>query len=75
MLALLQEKATYGFTFRYPPDLMDLLEDVLHTLKKRHKVKVTKNAVAVAAFVFLLSDYETYGEESVLFQMLIKRPD
>ncbi len=73
-LALLAEKATYGFTFRYPPELFDLLEDILHTIRKRHKVKLTKNAIAVAAIVFLLSDYDAFGEESVLYQLLIEPP-
>ncbi|MCB9423174.1 MAG: hypothetical protein H6667_25475 [Ardenticatenaceae bacterium] len=71
MLALLAEKATNGYTFRYPPQLLEMLEDLLPAVRKRHQVKLTKNAIAVAAIVFLLSDYETFGEESVLYQLLI----
>jgi hypothetical protein len=72
MLTLLEEKATYGYTFRYPPQLLEMLEDLLPTIRQRHQVKLTKNAIAVAAIVFLLSDYETFGEESVLYQLLIE---
>ncbi len=72
MLALLAEKATNGYTFRYPPQLLEMLEDLLPAIRKRHQVKLTKNAIAVAAIVFLLSDYETFSEESVLYQLLIE---
>ncbi len=71
MLTLLEEKATNGYTFRYPPQLLEMLEDLLPAVRKRHQVKLTKNAIAVAAIVFLLSDYETFDAESVLYQLLI----
>jgi hypothetical protein len=51
---------------------LDKLEDVLHGIKKQHRRKLTKNVVAVAALAFILSDFETYGEESMLYQLLIQ---
>ena len=72
MQTTISEKATYAFTFRYPPELLDKLEDVLHGIKKQHRRKLTKNVVAVAALAFILSDFETYGEESMLYQLLIQ---
>jgi hypothetical protein len=72
MHAVLSERATYTFAFRYPPELLEKLADVQHEIRKRHKKKLSKNAIAVAALVFLLTDFEIYGEESVLYQMLAR---
>ena len=72
--AYLSEKVDDIATFRYPVDLLEKLEDVIHQVRKQHHRKVTKQAVAVAALAFLLTDFEEYGEESVLYQLLIK-PD
>jgi hypothetical protein len=70
--AYLSEKVDDIATFRYPVDLLEKLEDVIHQVRKQHHRKVTKQAVAVAALAFLLTDFEEYGEESVLYQLLIK---
>ena len=72
--AYLNEKVDDAATFRYPVDLLEKLEDVIHQIRKQHHRKVTKQAVAVAALAFLLTDFEEYGEESVLYQLLIE-PD
>ena len=72
MQPYLSAKATNSFAFRYPPDLLEKLADVLHQIRKQHHRKLTKNAIAVAALTFLLTDFEIYGEESVLYQLLIK---
>ena len=72
--AYLSEKVDDIATYRYPVDLLEKLEDVIHQARKQHHRKVTKQAVAVAALAFLLTDFEEYGEESVLYQLLIK-PD
>ena len=72
MQPYLSEKATNTFAFRYPPDLLEKMADVLYQIRKQHHRKLTKNAIAVAALTFLLTDFEIYGEESVLYQLLIK---
>ena len=73
MQPYLSAKATNSFAFRYPPDLLEKLADVLHQIRKQHHRKLTKNAIAVAALTFLLTDFEIYGEESMLYQLLIKQ--
>jgi hypothetical protein len=75
MQSLLSEKATKPATFRYPLDLLEKLEDVLHVARKEYRRKLTKNEIAVAALLFLLLDFEAYGQESVLYQLLIKQPE
>ena len=72
MHAYLNEKVDDIATFRYPVDLLEKLEDVIHQVRKDHHRKVTKQAVAVAALAFLLTDFETFGEESMLYRLLIK---
>ena len=74
MHAYLNEKVDDIATFRYPVDLLEKLEDVIHQVRKEHQRKVTKQAVAVAALAFLLTDFETFGEESMLYRLLVK-PD
>ena len=67
----LQEKPTQACTFRYPPDLVEAIDDVLHAIRKQHRVKLTKNAIGVAAIVYLLAEYETGGVNSALYRLLI----
>ena len=74
MQAYLNEKVDDIATYRYPVELLEKLEDVIHQVRKEHHRKVTKQAVAVAALAFLLTDFETFGEESMLYRLLIK-PD
>ncbi len=71
MRAFLHIKASDGFSFRYPPELLELLDDTLYHIRKTHKVKVTKNSVAVAALTYLLSEFEADGENSILYHWII----
>lgn len=64
-------KATNAATFRFPPDLLDKLEEVEYRLRKNHKIKVTKNALIVGSLAFLLLEYEEKDIESVLYQYLL----
>ena len=70
----LQEKPTLACTFRYPPDLVEAIEDMLHEVKKKYRVKLTKNTIGVTAIVCLLADYENAGDDSMLHRLLIE-PD
>ena len=45
-------------SFRYPQDLMDAMAEAQYQILKRYKVKLTKNAILVAALAFVLWDYE-----------------
>ena len=75
MHAFLDQKATYSYAFRYPPELLEeKLEEALLRVKRKHKVKLPKNAIAVAAMAFLLWDFEANGKNSVLYKMLVKKP-
>lgn len=75
MQPYLSEKATDTYAFRYPPALLEHLADALHVIRKQHRRKLTKNAIAVAALAFLLTDFDLYGEESVLYQLLIQQEE
>jgi GTP cyclohydrolase FolE2 len=58
-------------SFRYPQDLMDVMAEAQYQIMKRHKRKLTKNAILVAALAFVLWDYERRSEESILYTHLI----
>ena len=75
MQSLLNEKATKPATFRFPLDLLEKLEDTVHVVRKDYRKKLTRKEMAVAALLFLLTDFETYGRESILYLLLIKEPE
>lgn len=66
-----QVKATNAATFRFPPELLEQLEEIEYGLRKTYKIKTTKNALVVAALALLLLEYEEKGTESALYQCLI----
>lgn len=67
----LNEKATQGFTFRYPPQLLEELEDVIYEIRKKHHQKLPKNMIAVLALAFVMKDYVENGEDSILYRALL----
>ena len=67
----LNEKATQGFTFRYPPQLLEELEDVIYEVRKKHRQKLPKNTIAVLALAFVMKDYVENGEDSILYRALL----
>jgi hypothetical protein len=69
----LEEKATQGFTFRYPPQLLEELEDVIYEVRKQHRHKLAKNAIAVLALAYVIKDYLDNGEDSVFYRMLLAK--
>ena len=73
MRAIIEDKATNSFAFRYPPDVLNKLEETIHQVWGKHKIKLTKNSIAVMAMAYLLWDFEENGKESILFKMLVKR--
>ncbi len=72
MQSVLAQRATWAFSFRYPPELLEKLETMLDQIKEKYKTKLAKNTVAVTAMAFLLKDFETNGEESILYKELVK---
>ncbi len=65
-----QMKATNAATFRFPPELLERLEEVEYNLRKEHKIRATKNALVVAALAYLLAEHEQQGRASILYQYL-----
>jgi hypothetical protein len=59
-------------SFRYPQDLMDAMAEAQYQIRKRYKVKLTKNAILVAALAYMLWDFEQNGEESLLYTHMVK---
>ena len=73
MHSVLNQRATWSYSFRYPPELLEKLEEVLDQIKERYKTKLPKNQAGVAALAFLLRDFEINGEDSLLYKLLVKR--
>jgi hypothetical protein len=71
----LQAKADGVASFRYPQSVVDLLEDVVNDVWQRHRKKVTKTSVIVAAIASLVWDFEENGETSTLYRALVKEED
>lgn len=63
-------KATNAATFRFPPDLLEKLEEIEYRLRKDHKIKATKNIIVVGALAMLLCEFEEKAAESSLYQFL-----
>jgi hypothetical protein len=68
----LEMKSTTNTSFRYPQELLDRLEEVTFTIRKRYKKRVTKNAILIAALASCLFEFDEEGENSVLFKELVK---
>jgi hypothetical protein len=64
-------KATNAATFRFPPDLLEKLEEIEYQLRKEHKIKATKNIIVVGALAMLLYEFEDKATESSLYQYLM----
>ena len=74
MRAIIEDKATNSFTFRYPPEVLNKLEEIIHQVWGKHSVKLTKNSIAVTGLGYLLWDFEENGNESILYKLLVKKP-
>jgi hypothetical protein len=64
-------KATNAATFRFPPDLLEKLEEIEYQLRKEHKIKATKNIIVVGALAMLLYEFEDKATESNLYRYLM----
>jgi hypothetical protein len=63
-------KATNAATFRFPPELLEKLEEIEYRLRKDHKIKATKNIILVGALAMLLCEFEEKATHSSLYQFL-----
>lgn len=66
-------KAAHTVSFRYPAELLERLEEMQYKMKKQYGMKVTKNAILVAALAHIIWDFEQHGEASFLCRQLRDR--
>ena len=66
----LEMKASDTTSFRYPSELLERLNEVQYQLKSRHKAKVTKNDILIAALAYVVWDFEQNGQDSILVESL-----
>ncbi|MEO8612089.1 MAG: hypothetical protein ABI690_29600 [Chloroflexota bacterium] len=70
--AALETKAAKKESFRFPEELMTVLEDLPYEIKKTHGKRITKTAVFVAAFAAYLWEFKHKGQDSLLYKHLIE---
>jgi hypothetical protein len=70
--AALETKAAKKESFRFPEELMDVLEDLPYEIKKVYGKRITKTSVFVAAFTAYLWDFKHKGQESLLYKQLVE---
>ena len=68
---VLNERAPYSYTFRYPPSLLEKLESTLDYIQRRFRRKLHKNAIPVLALAYLLWDFEANDTDSLLYKELV----
>jgi hypothetical protein len=69
----LTKKASYSYAFRYPPELLEKLDEMLEKVKALYKLKLPKNPIAVLALAYFLWDFEEHQEESLFYKFLLKK--
>jgi hypothetical protein len=72
VLAALETKAAKKESFRFPEELMEVLEDLPYEIKKTYGKRVTKTAVFIAAFTAYLWEFKHKGQDSLLYKHLIE---
>lgn len=61
--------------FRFSPDEIEGLDDLVYQVKKRYGVRVLKQDIVRLALAYLASQYEELGEESVLGRYVKNRKE
>lgn len=72
ILACLAEKATQKTTVRLPAGLLERVEELIYEAKKKHRLRLSMNAIFVATLAFFCQEFENSGEQSALYQELKK---
>ncbi len=67
----LDDKGAAKETFRLPPELIDLIDNLPFQIKMTHQVKISKKSLVALALSYIVWDYEKNGKESLLFKHLI----
>ncbi len=71
----LSEKAYRTASWRVPQEVVDKFEEMYHLAKYKYRSDVKRYELIVAALALFLWDFETNGEESDLYKLLIKKDD
>ncbi len=58
--------------FRYPPALLENIDDFVYQIKKEHKVKITKNSLAVLGISDLLEEYSKKGNPALYINFSLR---
>lgn len=69
----LETKAAKKESFRFPEELMEVLDDLPHEIKKTYGKRISKTAVFVAAFTAYLWEFKHKGQDSLLYKQLIEK--
>jgi hypothetical protein len=69
----LDTKAAKKESFRFPEELMEVLEDLPYEIKKTYGKRITKTAIFVAAFTSYLWEFKHQGQDSLLYKQLIEK--
>jgi hypothetical protein len=69
----LETKAAKKESFRFPEELMEVLDDLPHEIKKTYGKRISKTAVFVAAFAAYLWEFKHQGQDSLLYKQLIEK--
>ncbi len=69
---LLALKNTKNTNFRYPPELLEKIDDLEYEVKKRTGKKLKTTDILVCAVGYLIWDYEQHGADSILERNLVQ---
>jgi hypothetical protein len=71
--AFLAMKNTKNTNFRYPPELLEKIEDLEYEVKKRTGKKLKTTDILVCAVGYLIWDYEQHGADSIVERLLVEQ--
>jgi hypothetical protein len=69
----LSEKAYRTASWRVPQEIVDKFEEMYYLAKSKYRSDVKRYELIVAALALFLWDFETNGEESDLYKLLIEK--
>jgi hypothetical protein len=69
----LSEKAYRTASWRVPQEIVDKFEEMYYLAKSKYRSDVKRYELIVAALALFLWDFETNGEESDLYKLLIAK--
>lgn len=61
-------------SYRFTPDELDALRDVVYELEVKRGIKITKNDLVRLGLNWVMEDYRSNGKQSVVAQVCGERP-